>query len=74
MSIAKTLLIDLLNPKTYIWIDVLLIKETAKAILIEFDGRKAWIPKAWIVGIKRNRDSRAIKIKISERQWAIKFQ
>lgn len=44
----------LLYPKTYFWIDVLLIKETKKAILIMFDGRKEWLPKAWIVRIKHN--------------------
>ena len=39
----------------YFWVEVRLIKETSKAILIEFDGQKAWLPKAWIVGIKRPR-------------------
>ena len=60
--------------KTYLWINVLLIKKTPKAILIEFDGVKAWLPKVWIVRIKRNHNnprhcerSETIFIKISER-------
>jgi len=58
---------------TYIWVDVLLIKETSKAVLIIFDGREIWLPKKWIVRIKRNRDTSAIRIKISEYHWAKKF-
>ena len=63
----------LLNPKTYLWIDVLLIKETKRAILIEFDDRKIWLPKTWIVRMTRNRHSNAIFIKISEHHWAVKL-
>ena len=68
----------LLNPKTYFWIDVLLIKETKQAILIEFDGKETWFPKVWILKIKRNRHceprrGEAISIKISEYHWAAKF-
>ena len=74
MSIAKTIITDLLNPKTYIWIDALLTRETKKAVLIEFDGRKIWLPKAWIVRIKCYRTNNTAKIKISERYWTIKFQ
>ena len=79
MSIAKTLLIGLLNPKTYIWIDALLINETKKAILIMFDGKKIWLPKTWIVKINRKRhceeqSDEAISIKISEYLWAQKSQ
>ncbi len=65
--------------ESYIWIDVLLIKETKKAILVMFDGRKTWIPKPWIIDI-RHRSLRgckapeAISIKISEYHWAHKFQ
>ena len=77
----KTILV----PKTYLWIDVLLIDETDKAILIAFDGKEAWFPKAWIRKIKRNRCEprrgeasglaarRAISIKILEYHWAAKF-
>ena len=64
----------LLYPKTYFWIDVLLIKETEKAILVIFDGKKIWLPKAWIVKINRKRHCEAqsaqvISIKISEYHW-----
>lgn len=64
----------LLYPETYFWIDVLLIKETKKAILIMFDGKKIWLPKAWILRIKRNRhcgeqSDETISIKISEFHW-----
>jgi len=83
MSIAKTWIINLLNPKTYIWIDVLLLKETKRAILIGFDGKKAWFSKAWIARIKRSKTKaghcesqrgEAISIKISEYHWSKKFQ
>ncbi len=73
MSIAKTLLISFLNPKTYVWIDVLLIRETQKAILIEFDDKKVWFPKAWILRMIHNKDSDAVKIKISQFHWEKKF-
>jgi len=62
-----------LFPKSYIWVEVFLIKETGKAILIEFDGSKAWFPKAWIAKIKRNRGNYDIKIKLSEYYWTKKF-
>lgn len=58
------------NPQDYIWIEAILIKETPKAILIEFDSRQFWLPKAWIVRIKRNNAKAGIiKIKISEYSW-----
>ena len=67
-----------------IWVDVFLLKETPKAILIIFDNRKIWLPKAWITKIKRNRHCEsldfardklreAISIKISEYRWVKKF-
>ena len=65
---------NLLYSKTYIWIDVFLLKETQKAILIEFDGKKAWLPKAWVMRIKQVRNKNAIRIKISEYHWAKKFR
>lgn len=79
MSIAKILLMSLLNPRTCLWVDVLLIKETEKAILIEFDSRKHWLPKIWIIRIKRNKVraghcEQRISIKISEQHWTMKFQ
>ena len=63
----------LLFSKNYFWIDVILIKETKKAVLIEFDGRKIWLPKAWIVKIKRNKDNHVVKVKISQYHWEKKF-
>jgi len=56
----------------YIWIDVILIKETPKVILIEFDGRRMWFPKGWIVRMGRNKSSNDIKIKISQYYWSKK--
>jgi len=61
-----------LEHRTYLWVDVIYITETPKAILVTFDGRKAWIPKAWIARIKRN-GKISIKVKISEYRWAKKF-
>ncbi len=58
----------------YIWLDVLLIKETQKAILIKFDGREIWLPKAWILKIKRDKHSHTARIKISLYHWAKKAQ
>ena len=69
----RTLIEAILEPKRYIWMDVILVCETPKAILIIFDGQKAWIPKAWIARIKGSRD-RSIKIKISDYHWAKKFE
>ena len=43
----------------YIWIDCTLIRETPKAILIDFDNRKIWLPKVWVVE-KRNRTTPVI--------------
>ena len=51
----------------------MLLKETPKAILIMFDDKEAWLPKAWIVRIKPYKHSKAIKIKISEYHWSKKF-
>ena len=72
MISIRRLIRAILEPTTYIWIDVTLVYETPKAILIIFDGRKAWVPKAWIARIRRDRD-RFIKIKISDYHWAKKF-
>jgi len=58
---------------TYIWVDVFLIKETPKAILVLFNGRRVWLPKIWILRIKRIKNSDMIKIKISEDNWTRKF-
>ena len=59
--------------RTYIWIDVIFIKETPKAILVMFDGRKNWLPKVWILRMKKNKNSDIIKIKIFQYHWAKKF-
>ncbi len=73
MSIAKIFLISILNPRSYIWVKVVIIKETPKAILIMFDGRKEWFPKVWILRIKRSYNSHAIRIKMSQYHWEKNF-
>jgi len=55
MISVRNLIKFVLESRTYLWIDVVLVKETPRAILIIFDGRKAWIPKAWLRRIKRNK-------------------
>ena len=55
----------------YSWVEVKLIHETKKAILVDFDGKKAWLPKAWIIKIKK--EGKAAKIKISLYYWAKEF-
>ena len=62
-----------LYPEPYIWADVFLLKETQKAILIEFDGKAAWLPKAWITKIRQGKTDSVIKIKISLYLWSKKF-
>jgi len=59
----------------YIWVEVKLLKETKKAILIEFEGRKTWLPKAWIKRIKRYNynEFNVISIKTSLYHWTRKF-
>jgi len=52
-------------------VDVLLVKEAPKAILVAFDGRQIWLPKAWVWRIRRAKPP-AIRIKISESNWAKK--
>jgi len=77
------LLRNVMYPQKYIWMDVILLKETRKAILIEFDSRREWVPRAWVVSIRHAPLSlrapnkvrgAAISIKISEYHWAKKFQ
>lgn len=62
-----------LNPPEYIWIKAILLKETRKAILIEFDGKQIWLPKVWILRIKRIQCNPTISIKISQYHWAKKL-
>jgi len=57
----------------YIWVDVILIKETKKAILIEFDGKKAWFPKSVIARSKATKQSKVISIRISLYHWSKEF-
>jgi len=45
MFSLKNLLKFVLYSETYIWVDVLLIKETPRAILVVFDGKEIWLPK-----------------------------
>ncbi len=59
----------------YIWIDCILIRETQKAILIDFDDRKIWLPKAWVVRTKNARVGKnhvTISIRISLYNWTKK--
>ena len=65
------------NPQDYIWIKAYLVKETTKAILIKFDGKQIWLPKAWITVIARRPEGptkqsqkNPISIKISQFHWA----
>ena len=79
----RSLIRVMLESRTYLWANVVFVRETPKAILITFDGRKVWIPKAWIYHIKRNKGHRvianpakrgeAISIKISDYHWSKKF-
>ena len=73
MISSRSLLNLAIGRHTYIWIDVLLLKETPKAILIMFDGRRIWFPKTWIKKIKHSRHCEVISIKIPEHYWTKKF-
>lgn len=33
-------------------VEVTIVRETLKAYLISFDGKKKWVPKSWIIGYK----------------------
>ena len=43
--------------KNYIWVNITVIRKSQKAALIMFDKRKVWLPRSWIVRIKRDRQS-----------------
>lgn len=62
------------NPQEYIWIEAILVKETHRALLIEFDDKQIWLPKAWIVRIKRDKGNSSLRIKISAFHWGKKFR
>jgi len=75
-----SLIWTLMYPEIYRWVDVILIKETSKAVLIQFNNRQAWLPKVWIRGIRHDshcegcrRQPETLAIKISEYHWAKKF-
>jgi len=58
------------NPQKYVWIEARLLKQTPGALKILFDGKKIWLPKAWIAQIKRDKAHNMIKIYISQYCWA----
>jgi len=64
------------NPPEYIWIEAILLKETPKAILIMFDGKEVWLPRTWVLHLKRNCGERSdsISIKISTYHWTKRAQ
>jgi len=85
----RTLIRRILEPKRYLWMGVILVKETPRALLIIFDGREAWIPKSWLHRVKRNKSlcaiearllaidslevGQTISIQLSEYHWVMKF-
>lgn len=85
----RALIRRILLPTRYLSISVILVRETPRAILIVFDGQKAWIPKSWLRRIKHNKglyiigsdllaiDSLAvgqkISIQLSEYHWVTKI-
>lgn len=84
MITTRCIIEFVLKPKKHLWVDVFWVRETPKAILIIFDGRKIWLPKAWISRIRSKTCHRviasppkageAISIKISEYHWAKKAE
>ena len=56
---------NIIYPKgRYIWTQIRIIHETDKAILVD-NGRKTWIPKAQINGIKLKNNTFKIYVKES---------
>jgi len=55
-------LYNLINPERYIWLQVRILHETDKAILI-YNGMKIWIPKSQIYGIRIRNNIFEIHIK-----------
>ena len=54
-----------MDPKErYIWVQVRILRETEKAILID-NGMKIWIPKSWIHGIRLKNNTFEIYVKES---------
>ena len=67
-----------INPQPRVWIKATIIKETPKAIKILFGGKEIWLPKVWILRIKRSKighceANEKISIKIPLYRWAKKF-
>jgi len=62
------------NPykRSYFWVEVELMKKTRRAVLVKFDGNRAWMPKVWILRMKWIGGGVA-RIKVSEYDWAKKF-
>lgn len=83
MITTRFVIESMLKPKKHLWIDVFRVKETSKAILVIFDGRKIWLPKSWISRIRRKichyviagptETGEAISIKILDYHWAKKL-
>jgi len=48
------------------------IYETPKAILLEFNNKKEWLPKKWLVA-REDLENKQVKIKVFESQWSKKF-
>ena len=48
----------------YIWAPVRIIRETDKAILVD-NGRKFWIPKSWVYGVRLKNNTFEIYVKES---------
>jgi len=53
---------NLINPERYIWLQVRILHETDKAILI-YNGMKIWIPKSRIYRIRLRKNIFEIYIK-----------
>ena len=71
------------HEESYIWVDVSIIAETPKAVLISHNNRTVWLPKAWIMETStlsplrgerdRVRGNETSAIRISEYHWVRKF-
>ena len=55
---------NLMNPERYIWLQVRILHETDKAILI-YNGIKTWVPKSQICGIRLRNNVFEIYVKES---------
>ena len=55
---------NLINPERYIWVQVRILHETDKAILVD-NGIKTWIPKSQIYGIRLRKNVFEVYVKES---------